>query len=311
MDSATDGWAIASNYNRGSVLFHFTNGKWQEAQQSAPGGYVSALYAISARSVWVLSSMQPTGKLDFQQAIFHFDGTAWTKQTINANVSDYPLILTLQMTSDNQGWALIKPSQDYSDSKYTILQYAGNNTWTAQSTLTVGNLGDISGLTMVSSDEGWAFGSRAIDGPSSVTAGKPVPQALYHFSNGEWRTAQLNLDGGTFVTLQKIVMRSAHDGWIIAQDQNQRPGIIASGIEKHTILLHYDGTSWKEAPTPDVGGDASAVTGMSFAGDGGWAVGFVAALPDGKTIQDSDVPSYGSPMLWSYQNGGWVLYQQK
>ena len=57
---------------------------------------------------------------------------------------------------------------------------------------------------------------------------------------------------------------------------------------------------------PIAGGDASAVTGMAFAGDSGWACGYVAALPDGKTIQDSDVPSYGSPMLWTYQNGGWV-----
>ncbi|HEU5348141.1 MAG TPA: hypothetical protein VFU63_05975, partial [Ktedonobacterales bacterium] len=30
MDSASDGWAVASDFNRGSVLFHFTSGKWQE-----------------------------------------------------------------------------------------------------------------------------------------------------------------------------------------------------------------------------------------------------------------------------------------
>jgi hypothetical protein len=106
-------------------------------------------------------------------------------------------------------------------------------------------------------------------------------------------------------------MRSAHDGWIIAQVQNMQPGVTASGIEKHTILLHYDGSTWTEAQTPDVGGDASAITGMSFAGESGWACGFVATFPDGQTIQDSDVPSYGSPMLWTYQNGGWALYQQK
>lgn len=30
MDSPTDGWAVASNYNRSSVVFHYTGGKWQE-----------------------------------------------------------------------------------------------------------------------------------------------------------------------------------------------------------------------------------------------------------------------------------------
>jgi hypothetical protein len=306
MDSATDGWAMARNFNVGSVLFHYTGGAWQEAQQGPPGQNLAGIQAISAHSVWVFndpfSSESP--------AIFHFDGTSWTQQTINANIGAHGQILALQMASDSQGWALMKPSQDYGDPNYTILKYAGNNTWTTHSALNAGNFGEISGMAMVSPDDGWAIGSRAIDGPSSVTAGKPVPQALYHYSGGKWQNVQLSLSG-TFVTLQKIIMRSAHDGWIIAQDQNLRPGVTASGIEKHTILLHYDGTSWTEAQTPDVGGDASAITGMSFAGDGGWACGFVAALPSGQTIQDSDVPSYGSPMLWTYQNGGWALYQQK
>src|SRR6185437_1833567 len=240
--------------------------------------------------------------------IFHFDGASWTQQTINANIGAHGQILALQMVSDSQGWALMKPSQDYGDPNYTILKYTGNNTWTTHSTLNAGNLGEISGLAMVSADDGWAIGSRGIDGPSSVTAGKPVPQILYHYSGGKWQSMPLQFtSGGAFVTLQKIVMRSAHDGWIIAQEQNMQPGVTASGIEKHTLLLHYDGTSWTETQTPDVGGDASVITGMSFAGESGWACGFVASLPDGQTIQDSDVPSYGSPMLWMYQNGGWVL----
>ena len=308
MDSATDGWAVASNFNRGSVLFHYTGGAWQEVRQGPPSPNLAGIQAISAHSVWVFNDPFSSGS----PAIFHFDGASWTQQTINANIGAHGLILSLRMVSDSQGWALMKPSQDYGDPNYTVLTYAGNNTWTTHSTLNAGNLGEISGLAMVSSSEGWAFGSRAIDGPSSVTAGKPVPQVLYHYSNGKWHNAPLQFtSGGAFVTLQSIVMRSAHDGWIIAQVQNMRPGVTASGIEKHTLLLHYDGSTWTEAQTPDAGGDASAITGMSFAGDGGWACGFVATLPNGQTIQDSDVPSYGSPMLWTYQNGGWVLYQQK
>ncbi len=308
MDSATDGWAMARNFNRGSVLFHFSAGKWQEVQQGAPGGNLAGIQAISAHSVWVFNDPFSSGS----PAIFHFDGASWTQQTINANIGAHGQILALRMVSDSQGWALMKPSQDYGDPNYTVLKYTGNNTWTTHSTLNAGNLGEISGLAMVSADDGWAIGQRGIDGPSSVTAGKPVPQVLYHYSNGKWQSVPLQFtSGGAFVTLQSIVMRSAHDGWIIAQEQNMQPGVTASGIEKHTILLHYDGASWTETQTPDVGGDASAITGMSFAGDVGWACGFVAALPSGQTIQDSDVPSYGSPMLWSYQNGGWTLYQQK
>ncbi len=247
MDSATDGWAIASNFNRGSVLFHFTGSAWREAP-NAPSQGLSGIQALSAHSVWAYSGTTYSGQTP---SIFHYDGTTWTRQTIGG-VTAQSRLVTLQMASDSLGWALMSASGDYANPNYTVAQYAGNNTWTVHSTINAGNLGEISGLAMVSPEEGWAFGASAIDGPSSVTAGKATPQALYHYSHGRWQTAPVSLnDGVSFVTLEKIVMRSASDGWIIAQDQNQRPGITASGIERHTILLHYDGASWTQAPTPD------------------------------------------------------------
>jgi hypothetical protein len=307
MDSATDGWAMARNYNAESVFFQFANGEWLEAQ-GPPSTHLAGIQAVSAHSVWTFEDSASGASA----AMYRFDGTSWIRQTINADMTAHPMILALQMASAGQGWALMKPSQDYGDPHYTILRYAGNDTWTVHSTLNAGNLGEVSGLAMVSADEGWAIGSRAIDGPSSVTAGKPVPQALFHYHNGKWETAPITFsESGAFITLQKILMPSAQSGWIIGQVQNQRPGITAAGIQKHTLLLHYDGNAWSEVATPNVGGDASAINGMAFAGDTAWAGGYVAALPVDKSIQDSDVPSYGSPMLWRYTNGGWTLYQQR
>lgn len=309
MDSATDGWAVASSFNRGSVLFHYTGGKWQEVKD-APSQTLGDIQALSPDSVWAYSgglyaiSGQPA-------SLVHYDGKTWTKQTING-MTEPSRLVSLQMVSDSLGWAVFSPTGDFGKPDYIVAHYTGNNTWTTHSTINAGDLGAINGLAMVSPDEGWAFGDHPINGPSSITAGKPVPQALYHYSNGKWQTAPLNLNERvSFLTLEKIVMRSASDGWIIAQDQNQRPGITASGIQKRTILLHYDGNAWKQVETPETGGDASIITDMSFTGDTGWACGYIAALPDGKTIQDSDVPSYGSPMLWKYADGTWTLYQQK
>lgn len=301
MDSSTDGWATASNFNRGSVLFHYSNGQWQEV----PGKDLSAVRTFSPHSVWAIAGWPFAGQQS--ATITHYDGTSWIPQTI-ADVGDRDQVVQLQMASDTLGWALVYKQEGL----YQIAQYAGNNSWTTHSTLNVGGLGNIDGLAMTSPDDGWAIGQRLINGPDSVTADRPVPQVLYHYTGGKWQSAPMQFnDGVTFVTLQKIVMRSAHDGWIIAQDQNQRPGITASGIETHTILLHYDGTAWTEVQEPNVGGDASEITGMAFAGESGWACGYVAALPPGKTIEDGNQPAYGSPMLWSYHDGQWSLYQQK
>lgn len=310
MDSATDGWAVASNFNQGSVLFHYTHGVWQEAGQEMPYGYAAGIQATSAHSVWTFSEEAYNGQ---PSTIAHFDGTQWSQQTI-LGMPDHAGIRALQMASDHLGWALIYVGNNGispSDAGYEIAQYTGGDTWRSLITLDAGNLGDIGGFAMVSSGESWAFGARGIDGPSSVTDGVPVPQILYHYSHGKWQSVPLHFNETvSYLGLQHIVMRSATDGWIIAQDQNLRPGITASGIEKHTILLHYDGKTWTQVQTPVTGGDVSIINGISFAGDTGWAGGFVAALPDGKTIQDSDVPSYGTPMLWQYINGNWTLYQQ-
>lgn len=308
MDSAIDGWAVASNFNRGSVLFHYTHGAWQEIH----GEHLSFVQALSPQSVWGIVGDPYSGP--HSMALVRFDGAAWRQQTLSGAgaIND---VLAVHMASESLGWALIHTDKNGAytgNGTYTIAQYAGNDTWTYHSTLKAGPLGDIGELAMVSSDEGWAFGARGIDGPSSVTNGVPVPQMLYHYSHSTWKSVPLHFNETvSYLGLQQIVMRSATDGWIIAQDQNLRPGITASGIERHTLLLHYDGKTWTQVQTPVTGGDVSTITGMAFAGDSGWAGGFVAALPDGQDVQDDTVSTFGTPMLWQYINGNWTLYQQK
>jgi hypothetical protein len=308
MDSVSDGWAVANNFNRGSVLFHYTHGAWQEAGDTTPVGNLAAVQALSATSAWGYSADAYGGKF---ASIVHFDGTSWVQQPISG-ISQTSRVVSMQMASDTRGWALVSLSGDYGDSRYAIFQYQGNNTWTTHSQLDAGQLGNISGLAMVSAEDGWAIGQRGIDGPSSVTYGVAVPQMLYHYTHGKWQNVALHLTSSvSYLNLEQIVMRSANDGWLIAQDQNQRPGITASGIQRRTVLLHYDGKTWTEVPTPTTGGDVSVITGMAFAGSSGWACGYVATLPGGQDVQDDTVSVYGLPMLWIYSAGAWSLYQQK
>ncbi len=40
-----------------------------------------------------------------------------------------------------------------------------------------------------------------------------------------------------------------------------------------------------------------------------WACGYLSNIPASETVQDTDILAKASPLLLSYQNGSWQIYQ--
>ncbi len=346
MDSATDGWAVAHNFNSFSVLLHDSGGVWAQVY-GAPDLWT--LQALAPNNVWAISGLDDRGSLP---TLLHFDGSAWTPQAIQGLPDGKGAqVISFHMLSASAGWALVNlvdpqgvpPSSNsgnsagatatpatgqpapaipfptspiqggyYSNtSTYGLAQYSGG-AWTLKTTFSGGEFANFGALAMVSDTEGWALGSKIV-AQNGNTEVAPLHQLLYHYKEGRWSATPVSVSGGGYVTLQSITMRSPSEGWIVGAQSNVRPGTTASNYQQQTVLLHYDGSTWRQVSVPDTGTLVNAITGMTFTSDGGgWAAGYVSNLSPSQTVQDTDILAQASPMLWqlSTADGAWHLYQQ-
>jgi hypothetical protein len=305
MDSPADGWAVVHNYNRFSVLFHYTSGAWQMVS----GPEIWSLQALAPNSVWAITGLFDGGMV----GVSHFDGSSWTAQALPVppapDGSSYPV--ALHMLSDHEGWALVSNDRNNGAQGYTVAHYV-NGVWKAQSTLNAGEFANFFDLAMVSPQEGWAIGEKIVADSRGETTHVPLKPLIYHYANGRWSESPLALNGLPFIQLRQLVMVSASEGWIVSSEQSAYFGATTDNFQQHTVLLHYAGGRWEQVTTPSVGTPVDAITGLSFTADGnGWASGYNSNVPASQTVQDSDVLAQAAPMLWRYQNGGWTLYQQQ
>ena len=150
----------------------------------------------------------------------------------------------------------------------------------------------LSGISMVSPDEGWAVGSattitistgaksNAPSDPGQVSSHAvltaPVPAKseilLYHFKNGAWTQVHVQLHISGLPHLTAISMDSPTDGWAVGgafQDPSSASAATDQTPEMHAILLHYDGSSWRQVSSAiqAVLGDVHMLSATS-----GWAL---------------------------------------
>jgi hypothetical protein len=305
MDSPTDGWAVAHNFNRVSVLFHYSNGAWQQVA----GPDVWTVQALGPADVWAIAGPQDGRAVGIQ----HYDGRTWSLQALPVPPAPdgSSQAVALRMLSAREGWALVSNDRNNGVQGYTVAHYS-DGVWKAHSTLNAGEFASFFDLAMTTPAEGWAIGEKIASDSHGQTTHVPLQPLLYHYANGHWAQVPLTLDGLPFVQLRQLVMTSATEGWIVGEEQSAYFGATTDNYQAHTVLLHYGGGAWTRVNAPAVGTAADAITGLSFSSDGnGWASGYNSNIPPSRSVQDTDVLAAAAPMLWRYANGGWTLYQQQ
>lgn len=105
----------------------------------------------------------------------------------------------------------------------------------------------LSGISMVSSTEGWAVGSAF---PANDTNGNQARVLLMHYKNGAWSSMRLAISG----QVNSISMVSTNDGWAVGDNG---------------LMLHYDGTTWREVASPT---ERSFAQVQMLSATDGWAV---------------------------------------
>ena len=183
------------------------------------------------------------------------------------------LLQSVSMTSPTEGWAVGNRSVANQQGVFPVLYHDAHGRW-APVALSQG--GALSAVAMVSASDGWAFGTTAI----------------LHYDGTRWQAVE------TIASPQasswSIQMLSATDGWAVAA-----PGALVGAQANSGDILHYDGSSWKQYPTPQVSGSLSLES-VSFASPTeGWAVGQI--VPTSNQL--------ATGVLLHYGDGQWQIAQ--
>ncbi len=117
-------------------------------------------------------------------------------------------------------------------------------------------------MRATSASNAWAVGSA-----NNGTADKTL---IVHWNGSAWKQVSSPNPGGATQNndLNSVAATSATDAWAV--------GDYDTGTGTRTVALHWDGSAWTQAATPNLGGssidDSFTAVGASSAGNV-WAVG--------------------------------------
>lgn len=291
MASPQEGWAVGGAFDerRNGVMFHYTNGAW--AEETAPAAksisQLDSVSMVSDTEGWATGS---------ESTLLHYTNGIWTRVDPPAGLSRGASILSLEMLSPNNGWAI---AQDYNpqnpDLQNVLLHYDGTQWQYVRPKLPANSI--LTHLSFSTPDDGWAVGftstskgavslmvkytngtwqyveSNMPDIPTAIQMLSPdegwalvsnhtVGTHIYHYTGGEWTQSAFFPD----LILPSLNIISPHEAYAVGSIDQGGPPVHAQA--------HYDGTKWtktaEEAMIPSVG-----LLDM-ISEDEGWAIGSTA-----------------------------------
>jgi hypothetical protein len=263
---------------------------WNGSQPSTPQASMFAVATLSPCQV--LAAGNVLGSDNFNTLAVRFGGATWTPERTTApGVSSS--LNSVAVTSVDNGWA----AGTYANGRIiqALVQRWNGTSWVRQSVPEPGGAGrstSLYGVAAISRSDAWAVGN-------------------YRASNGHLRTLILGWNGtawrqqaspnpggaGRDDRLTAVNAISADDAWAVGYYSDARS-------PRRALVLHWDGTSWRQVSTPPPSRPRGAMLfGVAaISASDVWAVGYLikpgpAALVlhwDGQSWHRSVMPNLGS-----------------
>jgi hypothetical protein len=243
--SPTDAWAAGivniGNANPGQVIEHWNGTAWSAHGPSFPAGQQPSIYgmtAIAANDIWTVGNLLVNNQFLF--ALFeHWDGASWKTMTGNF----YGFFSGVSADATNDIWAV--GCGNFSE------HYDGTN-WRPVKTPNVGTGQNcLNGVLALAANDVWAVGySTASQTPPPGKYQVPTKTLIEHWDGASWSVVPSPNVGPKSQyqsnRLLGLVAVSSTDIWAFGSF------FAASGSNvQSTLLLHWDGTSWTLAPSPN------------------------------------------------------------
>jgi hypothetical protein len=255
--SRNDVWAVGARGDRLTLIEHWNGVSWRIIPSPSPApsdGYpvkndsLWGVAAVSRNDVWAVGELGLSS--GFATLIEHWNGRQWTVVpspnpappasgfdelfAVTAGAGHAPLAVGLRYTLTT-------------DPRPLVEEWNGQR-WVAQPVLphTTAELGAV---TAVSRTQVWAVGTNL--------AGQPL---ILRARNGVW--SHTTVAGVASGDLAGIAGSSPNDVWAVGR------------IPGYRLVVHWDGTRWREVTTPKLGSGGSALVGVTALRTGQvWTVG--------------------------------------
>ena len=248
--SPTLAWAVGNESNNGrspfqQVIERWNGKKWRVfPNPTFPPNSQALLFATastSANDIWAVGDFVAAG-LDFN-LFEHWDGTAWTATTIQVANNSFESLSGASADATNDAWAV--GFQGFT-AKVLAKHWDGANWKTVATPHVAGGDSRLNAVLALAPNDAWAVGFS--------TPGKPEEVAtltlILHWDGTGWKIVPSpNVGPKTRSQSNRLLgltANSANDIWAFGS-------YFAADGSGHqmTLLLHWDGTSWKIAPSPN------------------------------------------------------------
>ena len=266
--SASNAWAVGEYFDGSidkSLIVHWNGSAWtQVPSPNVSGATQNVLKAVrgsSATNVWAVGYFVNSNNVD-QTLILHWNGTSW-KQVPSPDPSGPAMDQELTSVASNSAQDAWAVGFYYTGVDKSMILHWNGSSWKQVTSPNPGSQGTfLYGVRATSASSAWAVGS-AFNGTADKTL-------IVRWDGSAWKQVKSPNPGGATQNndLSSVAVTSATDAWAA--------GEYDSGTGTRTLVLHWDGSAWTQATTPNLGGssidDSFTSVGASSA-NSVWAVG--------------------------------------
>jgi len=277
--SATNAWAVGRYASTRptptlALIEHWNGTAWKQVPSPDPSTNDNQLFSVAATSAtnaWAVGEY--AGSRVEQTLIEHWNGTAW-KQVPSPNPATGGLgfneLTGVAATSATNAWAVGDYINNSDTAHQTFIAHWNGTTWkqvtspNPSSTYSV-----LFGVTATSPTNAWAYGEF-----NPIPGAKPL---IVHWNGTTWRQVPSPNPGTPgSAGLSGMTAISAANAWAVG-------GYGTTGGNAKTLILRWNGTAWKQVPSPNPGESVlSGVAATSVTNI--WAVGNYVSSSGNKTL---------------------------
>jgi hypothetical protein len=241
--------------------------QWTVVAAPSPGSG-SALNGVTANSrtdAWAVGSVSD-GWNQRPQAL-RWNGSSWFPTYVPLDGATSGVLNEVDATYSGTAWAV-----GHADAqRRTLITRYRAGAWSTVPSPSPGvGAHQLNGVSMISDWDGWAVG-----GYNASAGGADLDNLILRWNGSTWTRVPVPNAGTGINMLTAVTAVGPNNAWAVGY--LTRPG---QGIPRETVILRWDGTSWRRVPSPNLSDPVTgsnvlnAVTAISPTD--AWAVGFAA-----------------------------------